>query len=59
MLLEQEEVTMALKKQQSGRSSVDANDTVKAVSRSGQVTKELYDVRWLAVTRMIIRYYIA
>ncbi|KAG0735965.1 hypothetical protein G6F57_010156 [Rhizopus arrhizus] len=39
--LEEEEVTMVLKQQQSGRSPVDAKDTIKAVSRSGQAIKEL------------------
>ncbi|KAI9266559.1 hypothetical protein BDA99DRAFT_436404 [Phascolomyces articulosus] len=41
MLLEQEEVTMVLKQQQSGQSPVDIKDTIKAVSRSGQAIKEL------------------
>jgi hypothetical protein len=41
MLLEQEEVTMVLKQQQSGQSPVAIKDIIRAVSRSGQEIKEL------------------
>ena len=41
MLLEQEEGTMVLKQQQSGKSPVDIKDTIKVVSRSAQAIKEL------------------
>ena len=41
MLLEQEEVTVVLKQQQSGRSPVDPKDTIKAVNQSGQAINDL------------------
>ncbi|KAI9243763.1 hypothetical protein BY458DRAFT_448114, partial [Sporodiniella umbellata] len=40
LLLEQEEVTMVLKRQQSGQTLVDINDTIKAVNQSSRTTKE-------------------